>query len=197
VYPIRIPLAAAVRRVTCTSAGFTLVETTVAMGIMGVLAAVSAIVLVGMVRDSRADSALLAAANTLRSARDRAIGERRNVEVRFIAPNRIQLARVEVPGPATTVIADVYLEGQLEFRTLPGVPDTPDRFGAADAVAFGASPTRMFTSDGSFVDTTGDPLNGTIFMGIAGLPTSARAVTVFGATGLTRGWRWNGGNWIQ
>ena len=55
-----------------------------------------------------------------------------------------------------------------------------------------------FTSEGSFVDSSGDVLNGTMYLGHAGQdPTSARAITIFGATGLVRAWRWDGRNWVE
>jgi hypothetical protein len=81
------------------------------------------------------------------------------------------------------------------------VPDTPDRFGGADpppaAIAFGASVTRMFTSEGTLIDSNGDPINGTVFMSVPGTANSSRAITIFGITGLMRAWRWNGSAWVE
>ena len=91
----------------------------------------------------------------------------------------------------------------MQFRVEPGIPPgSPDGFSivgatAGGAIAFGASPTRMFTSDGSFVNQQGDFLNGTLFLSIQGDPLSARAITIFGATGLVRVWRWNGREWVE
>jgi hypothetical protein len=55
----------------------------------------------------------------------------------------------------------------------------------------------MFTSDGSLVDSNGDISNGSIFMGIPNRPDTARAVTIFGVTGLTRSWKWRGSQWLE
>jgi hypothetical protein len=55
----------------------------------------------------------------------------------------------------------------------------------------------MFTSEGSFVDANGDPLNGTLFIGNPDIPDSARAITVFGPSALLRVWRWNGNSWAE
>jgi hypothetical protein len=55
----------------------------------------------------------------------------------------------------------------------------------------------MFTSDGSLVDNNGDVVNGTIFVGVPSQPQTARAVTVFGVTGLTRTWKWRGNKWME
>ena len=55
----------------------------------------------------------------------------------------------------------------------------------------------MFTSEGTFVDQQGDPLNGTLFLSVPGDPSSARAITMFGPTALIRAWRWNGQEWVE
>jgi prepilin-type N-terminal cleavage/methylation domain-containing protein len=176
--------------------GFSLPEMMIVVGILAVVGGIAAGSMLALVKDSRADSGMVAAVNALRLARDRAIGERRNVQVRFIPPNQIQIARENIPGPTTTVLQDLFLEDDLEFRLIAGVPDTPDRFGlSGSAVAFGPSATRVFTSEGSFVDSTGDPLNGTLFMAVNGQPTSVRAITILGSTALIHPWSWNGKAW--
>ncbi|HEY7172602.1 MAG TPA: prepilin-type N-terminal cleavage/methylation domain-containing protein [Vicinamibacterales bacterium] len=177
--------------------GFSLIELMMVAGLIAIVAGIAVARLDNFIKSSRADSALDQMMNTLRVARDRAIGERRNFEVRFLTPDHIQIARVEIPGPATTVVSDVYLENNYAFQLISGVPDTPDAFGNAAAVAFGASPTRMFTSEGSFVTNTGDPLNGTIFMAITNDKQSPRAVTIFGATALLHAWKFNGRAWAE
>jgi hypothetical protein len=55
----------------------------------------------------------------------------------------------------------------------------------------------MFTSEGSFVDANGDPLNGTLFIANTAIPDSARAITVFGPSALLRVWRWDGVQWVD
>ena len=77
------------------------------------------------------------------------------------------------------------------------MPDTPDLFGHTGAIAFGSTPTIRFTSDGSLIDSSGDVLNGTVFLAIDDKAASARAVTIFGATGLIRSWKWNGTAWVN
>jgi hypothetical protein len=55
----------------------------------------------------------------------------------------------------------------------------------------------MFTSEGTLVDGNGDPINGTLFFGVTGDPTSGRAVTIFGPTALLHQWRWDGIQWVS
>jgi hypothetical protein len=155
------------------------VELMMVVGLIAVVAGISVASLDVFIKSTRADSALDQMMNVLRVARDRAIGERRNFEVRFLTPDH------------------VYLENNFTFQILSGVPDTPDQFGASTAIAFGSSPTRMFTSEGTFVNSGGDPLNGTIFMAIDRDKASARAVTIFGATALLHAWHFNGRAWAE
>ena len=177
--------------------GFSLIEIVVVMATIGTMAAAASVLVPTLINQSKSDGATAQVMNTLRVARDRAIGERRNVEVRFLGTNHIQIAREEIPGPATTVVADMFLEGGQRFLQYTGVPDTPDYFGALGPIAFGSTTTMMFTSEGTFVDSVGDELNGTVFMGKPGEPTTARAITVFGSTALVHLWKWDGHQWTD
>ena len=131
----------------------------------------------------------------MRMARDLAISQRRSMEVQLIAPNEIRIIRWEIPTGFTTV-NQYFLEGNVEFYKFTSVPDTPEGFGAGQAVTF-AGQTVRYMSDGSFVDSTGAPLSGTVFLGIQGEPISQRAMTVFGGTGRLRGYTWNGYEWQE
>jgi hypothetical protein len=172
----------------------------ITLGIIGTVAAGAAITMPNLVSQSRADGAIAQALNTLRVARDRAIGERRNIELHFINPNHIQIVRQEIVisgPPVTTVVSDTYLEGGQKFMLFTGFPDTPDMFGvASNPLAFSTVPI-MFTSEGTLVDSVGDVTNGTMFLGKPGEPGSARAITIFGTTALLRTWRWSGSAWIE
>lgn len=177
--------------------GFSLLEILITVGIMGTIAAIAMIVGPSFLHHARADAGTAQAMDALRGAREIAISQRRNVQIRFLGTNVIQIARVEIPGGGTTVLRTIEFENGIQFVKMPGLPDTPDRFGNAAAIAFGASPTRMFTSEGTLVDNAGDPLNGTVFLGVPGQPETARAITVFGTTALLRAWRWDGRAWVE
>ena len=144
--------------------------------------------------------------DALRSARERAISQRRNVELRFIGLDARSDGSQDIGAGGVSYRNDhlrtVELENNMEFRVLSGVPNTPDGFSLTNAtldgaVAFGSSPTRMFTSEGTFVNQQGDFLNGTLFLAIPSDANSARAITIFGPTALIRAWRWNGREWVE
>lgn len=180
--------------------GFSMVELVVVVGIMMIVAAMAVIGIRGALPAMRANAGLAQVLGQMRLARETAIAQRRNVQIFFPGPNQIQVVRLDVQGSTTvgtTVISNIALENNMQFILFPGVPDTPDGFGNNSALDFGGSPTLMFMSDGTFVDASGAPLNGTIFIGVPNQPDSARAVTILGATGRIRGYRWNGTRWVE
>jgi prepilin-type N-terminal cleavage/methylation domain-containing protein len=181
--------------------GFTLVEMLVVVGIISVAMVTATAVMPGMLAASRSDAATAVVVNTLRLARDRAIGERRNMDVVFIPPNRLQIVREEIGGGTNPVIMDTYLANGQQFFRFASTGDTLDGFSLfSGPLAFGTGPsvaTIMFTSEGTLVDASGDPINGTIFVASPASITSARAVTIFGPTALIRPWRWDGRNWKE
>jgi prepilin-type N-terminal cleavage/methylation domain-containing protein len=179
------------------TSGFTLVETVVALGLIAVMSAIAAMVMPTALRSATADSGAARVVSVLRTAREQAISQRRNVRVTFTAPNQVIVTRINVPATTTTTLGTTVLEAGIAFQLFVGVPDTPDAFGNLAAAAFGTATSVMFTSEGMFVDQNGDPANGTVFLGRGIDPMTARAVTIFGPTALIRQWRWNGTQWTD
>jgi prepilin-type N-terminal cleavage/methylation domain-containing protein len=179
------------------TAGFTLTEMIVVVALIAIGFAVAIPVTMEMVNRAKNDSSVVVAHTFLDSARDRAVAERRNFELTFVMPNRLQLERIEVPSGVKTIVAEMQLEGGQEFVKFPDVGDTPDAFGAPTAIHFTGTMPVMFTSDGSLIDSAGDVVNGSVFMGVPDHPETARAVTVFGVTGMLRTWKWRGAEWFQ
>jgi hypothetical protein len=170
-----------------------------------------------LLKTARADAGLTELAAALRFSRESSISNRRNVQLTF-GSNTITATRIEYcpatcttatastfPGctstctAKTTALRTVTLEGRQQFLlvTSPDLPDTPDTFGNATATAFGSFTPPMFTTDGSFINSQGDVLNGSLFISIPGDRTSARAITIFGPTGAMHLWRWNGKAWVE
>jgi prepilin-type N-terminal cleavage/methylation domain-containing protein len=178
-------------------AGFTMIELLVVVGLVGVLGAMAVMITPRALKTSKADSGMTQVASALRTAREQAISQRRNIRLAFNAPNQIVISRVEVPSGALTAITTVWFEDGVSFLQFPGVPDTPDAFGNGSATSFGAATSISFTSEGQLIDQHGDPINGTIFLGRYNDTTSARAVTIFGPTALIRQWRWSGSQWTS
>lgn len=184
-----------------SSDGFTLIEIMVVLALMGIIAAIAVPVTNSVVRSGKNDSAAVATMTALTSARARAVSERRNIILTFIDPNVIQISRQNLDAAGavtgTTVVDTITLENGQGFRRFTGVSDTPDAFGGTGAVAITGVAPVMFTSDGTLVDNAGDVSNVTIFTGLTNQALSARAVTIFGASGVMRTWNWRGAKWME
>jgi prepilin-type N-terminal cleavage/methylation domain-containing protein len=178
-------------------AGFSLPEVMITLCLVAVVAGMAVPISSAFLHQRKADSSVVATMTAVTTTRNRAVAERRNLQITFVDPDRIRISRVEVPDGALTPIQEFTLENGMRFIQYDGVPDTPDAFGADSATDFSGALPIMFTSDGSLVDANGDVTNGSIFVGLPGQPDSARAVTIFGATGLTRAWKWRGTRWME
>jgi len=175
-------------------AGFSLVEMLIVVALVSILGSM-AVFQIGSVRPSlKADGAMRVVMGELVAARESAIAQRRLMQITFVGTSVIRITRVEVPT-GTTVLRNVVFEGNVHYGLVAGVPDTPDAFGNAEATDFGTAVSIMFGTDGALIDSTGTPVNGTVFMNIPETPQSFRAVTVLGSTGRVRAFRWNGSRW--
>ena len=202
------------RTTRSSEAGFTLADLMIIVGITSVVMGMAIVVMPGMVKQVKADAATEGIVNTLRLARDRAISERRNMDLVFTHPNRLKVVREEIiynsvtgtwssspTGTSNPTLIDTTLENSQRFSYL-GTGDTGDTFGLTNnPLAFGtlaaSTPTIMFTSEGTLVDVNGDSTNGTIFLATGTDKLTARAVTIFGATGLVKVWKWDGRRWVE
>ena len=178
------------------AAGFTMVECAVACCFIFTVTGFALLNIQGILPAMRANEASNQMLGQLRTGRELAIAQRRNIEVRFVGNNQIELVRADVPS-GTTLLSRSTLGSNLQFQLFGAVPDTPDSFGKAAAVDFKGASKLFFLSDGTFVDLQGNPLNGSIFLGLPNHPETARAVTILGATGRVRSYRWTGLKWIQ
>jgi type II secretory pathway pseudopilin PulG len=171
----------------------------VVVGIIGVCLAVVIAVSPSFIKGAKADGGANQALEVIRSARDTAISQRRNIQLVFVGTNEIQVIREDIGATGlvtgTTTLRTVQLENRTRFLLVSGVPDTPDLFGRTAPASF--SSTTRFSTEGTFMDANGDPMNGTLFMAIPNELNTARAITFFGATALVRLWRWNGSQWVE
>lgn len=116
------------------------------------------------------------------------------------------------PGPSTQALAAspflvLPIENHVQLLSFNGEPDTPDGFiggppaspnGLYFGSTAGAPPSGMaFQSDGTFTDGNGNPINVSIFIGEAGIPSSERAVTVLGNTGRVFAYHGTGTAWFR
>jgi hypothetical protein len=171
------------------------------IGVIGVVSGI-AIFQIGTVRPSmKGDGAMRTVLAQMNTARELSITQRRNIQVTFVG-NVITLTRQNIAigaaAATTTVLAAVPMEGGAQFGLTAGVTeDTPERFGNGAAVSFGTATSVFFSSDGSLIGDNGLPVNGTVFLTIPNEPRGTRAVTVLGATGRIRGYKWDSRQWVK
>jgi type II secretory pathway pseudopilin PulG len=190
------------KRLEKPQTGFSLVEGIVAIGIISIVMAMAIIGFGNMLPNSKANSAMDQLLYQLRSARERAISHRCEVSVVFVGNNQLTLTEiwtVGVPPPPTTLT----FEGGAQYTVFTGVPDVPApyNYGNGAPVFFagvaGGPPVMKFTTNGSFINGGGGLVNGTVFLGIPGNISTARAITILGATGRVREYHWNGTAWQE
>jgi len=179
--------------------GFSVLELMLVVGIIGIVSGISVIQIGNTLPGMKSDGAMRVVMSQLNTARNLAVAQRRYMRVNFLQPSQIQIVRVEVNSSGTvtgtTTLSTVNFEGGVTYNKISGLIDTPDGLGMASAVDFGTATTIQFSTDGSLVDQTGSPLNGTIVLANANYKTSSRAITVLGSTGHIRAYKWNGTAW--
>ena len=182
--------------------GFTLLEILTALAIITVIMGMAMLNYGNILPNFKANSAMDQLLYQLRSARERAISHRREVQVQFVGTNQLTITEIWLTGvapPATTV----SFEGGAQYVVFAAVPDLPApyKFGNSSAIYFeslpGGPPIMKFTTNGSFIDGGNTLVNGTVFMGIPGRPLTARAISVLGATGRVREYHWDGSAWQE
>ncbi|PYU38045.1 MAG: hypothetical protein DMG56_13795 [Acidobacteria bacterium] len=182
--------------------GFSLMELLVAVAIISVILGMALLNYGNILPNFRANSAMDQLLYQLRSARERAIAHRREVQVQFVGTNQLTITEIWLLGTAPPA-STVSFEGGAQYIILPGVPDLPApfNFGNTAPVYFGGvsggPPIMKFSTTGALVDGGNTLVNGTVFMGIPGRPSTARAISILGATGRVREYHWDGSQWQE
>ena len=182
--------------------GFSLMELLVAVAIISVILGMALLNYGNILPNFRANSAMDQLLYQLRSARERAIAHRREVQVQFVGTNQLTITEIWLLGTAPPA-STVSFEGGAQYIILPGVPDLPApfNFGNTAPVYFGGvsggPPLMKFSTTGALVDGGNTLVNGTVFMGIPGKPSTARAISILGATGRVREYHWDGSQWQE
>ena len=191
-------------RSRCGERGFSMIEVAVVLAIALGVMAMAIVSLSPNLQLARSDDALRIVLAQMRQAREYSIDNRRYVQIAFPTVSskpEVVLTQMNTltPGAGATnpVLSTVWLPATMQYTLVSSLPDTPDGFGNSSAISFriegtGTTPSgsMYFQSDGELIDSVTDlPIDGTVFLGLSGNTSSARAVTVMGSTGRVRGWR--------
>ncbi len=197
------------------ASGFSMLEIATVMAIVIIMASISIMSLQPSLRGQRVTNAYNTTLSALRQARDNAVSQRTSYSVTFLASgstNTITVAPTLSTFQGAQSVVTYSLPTDVAFTIVSGTPTsgTPDGFGSgAKAIDFGYTATGSgvggqtalyFCPDGSAQDAAGGAGNctgnwnsGVVYIARPGELSSARALTVWGATGRIRGWRLYGG----
>ncbi|HEX8815317.1 MAG TPA: prepilin-type N-terminal cleavage/methylation domain-containing protein [Terriglobales bacterium] len=182
--------------------GFSLVELMISMTVFLVAAMIITMGVQPALREGRVNQAYNTTLTAMRIARDTAIAQRQGYYVTLnnaVAPNTVTITQ----SSTGNIINTYWLPTDVTFQTLPTFPTsqtvfpmTPNGFGVGataidfdQGVAGGVQNIIYFMPDGSAQDIAGNYNNGVVYVARTGDNYSARALTLFGATGRLRGWR--------
>jgi hypothetical protein len=207
--------------------GFSIIELVTVCVIAMTVMAMAMVQMQPMWQQFQANSGFDQLKTTLRQARELAISQRRTIVVQLLTPaagtpclpssrvmNCIALTQVTVVAgtPPTQVQAPlpflvIPIENDVQFISFTGEPDTPDAFigapptapnGIYTGAAAGVPNSGIqFQSDGTLTNGNGNPINLTLFLGVANMSSTARAITVLGNTGRVSPYRGTGVAWFR
>ncbi|MEW6323358.1 MAG: GspH/FimT family pseudopilin [Acidobacteriota bacterium] len=178
-----------------SSAGLTFPELIVAVAIFTIATGIGLATVGAIVPSLRTDTQVGRLQGTLQFAREHAIAQRRDVELRVDADASV-VSLVRHDGGVEAPVLELAFEYGVRFLQFSGLGDTPEGYGDQSAVDFGGSTQLLFTADGMLIDETGAPINGTFYLGMPDRIDTARAVAVTGSTARGRVYRWNDG-WVS
>jgi prepilin-type N-terminal cleavage/methylation domain-containing protein len=180
--------------------GFSLLEIITGLAIISIIMGMAMLNYGNILPNYKANSAMDQLLYQLRSAREKAISHRIEVQIQFVGTNQITMTEIWNVGAAPAPVTYSF-EGGAKYMVFSGVPDLPApyQFGNSAPIYFenlsGGPPIMKFTTNGSFIDGGNTLVNGTVFLGITGRPSTARAISVLGATGRVREYHWDGTQW--
>ena len=181
-------------------AGFSVIELMFTVAIIAIVAVIGFEGYYNALPAFRANSAMLAMQAQLRQAREVSIDQRRNVQVTFQGTREVLAVVQGINGGGNTTLYDYFLPEAFVYVVFSAAGDTPDGFGNVAAVTYNCSGNNLpctitFQSDGSVLDGGGGYNNGSVFIGLTGQISTARAVTILSATGKIKGWHYTGTGW--
>ena len=191
------------------ASGFSLIEMLIVVALIIVMASISFISMVPVMKQQRVTNAYNTTLAAMRQARDNAVAQRTSYSVSFASSSSSNTITVTptlstFQGAQNTTVYS--LPSDISFTVQTGFPAPgPDGYGTGiTAMDFGhtanggtgGQATVYFCPDGSAQDAEGGAGNclgswdgGVVYLARSGEILSSRAVTLWGGTGRIRGWR--------
>jgi prepilin-type N-terminal cleavage/methylation domain-containing protein len=183
-------------RTRSKQAGFSMLEMIIVVVIILIGGAMFFMNVVPAMNSARNGNAYDQVLSVMRRAHDEAVSENRVYVVNFIAPNTVTVTQ---NTPTGAVLTSETLPTGITFTSLQGFPTNSPPGGTGYgtgkvAIDFGQSnggggTTVYFYPDGSAHDAAGNLNSGSVYLARPSDLSSARAITLAGATGRIRGWK--------
>lgn len=203
------------------SAGFSIVELLVVLGIIALLSAMALPYIVNYKKRYKSEDQALKVMDLMREAGQLALTQRRTIRFEIDLTDNAALLINENPLGSHTLIKKIPLEAASEIRmdtipatvSKPSPPNYSDIAFATDTIGHmnGSTPVTghlvwagRFRSDGTMVSKTNVPISGNIYIWPPLTPGSTtarskaevRAITIFGGSGAVRYWKHNGTTFV-
>ncbi len=173
--------------------GVTFVELLLVVALAGVVAAAAYPVISSTMEYYETESAMQLVLSNIRESRQDALDGRRAFKLIFSAPGSIVIRR-QNDNFKFVIDRRLSLSENVKFERPSGIPSINIISNRKD-IDFGGKKNFRFMADGSAVDNKGQIISGVVYISHSARPDECRAVTVFGGTGLTRAWTYEGGKW--
>ncbi len=180
--------------------GFTMLEMLITLAIGLVVAGVTFMALMPMLKESHVDAAYDTTLSVTRTFRNQAMFQTRRYVLTFTMPGTITVQYWPNTTPPSTpvTVATYTLPSDIQFAVQPGFPNPgpdgldngtqPVSFNACSNIE-GGQPCLVFYPDGSGQDDAGNYNNGVVYLTRPGEMLSSRSVSVMATNGKIRGWR--------
>jgi Tfp pilus assembly protein FimT len=182
--------------------GFSTIELLIVAAVIIAVTAIAVFTLTPQRRAYRTEDAAAQVTNFLRDAHQRAITQRQTMRVEIDRATRIITITDENRLPTGDEFEvrrgklsdEVSVDQPVVGAAMVNLPPAPFSYPAA--VYSNNVWAARFRSDGSVVDSAGNPLSATVFFSLAAMTGAdanlIRAVTLFGPSGSIRMWRYSG-----
>ena len=179
--------------------GFSLIELIIAASILAIASTFSMLIIGPALQARASEMASRTVSMELRRARQLSVDTRRLLRVTFTAPQTITLDQ-QAPiseGGAWTQVSQLYLPDEMGFEIDGSVTAGPEGFATSDAINFSGLSHVYFIPDGSAVSGIGLISSGVVYVARPAEVETTRAITVFGATGRVKEWKYvpSDGSW--
>ncbi len=178
--------------------GFSLTEVLVAILIVLTLVAASAPMINSSMRNMRISQAEQAVMMSMRYARQIAMDERRNIRVTFSNPTaslpaQTIISRMDTSYNVVSTVVRVNLPSTMGFWMI-GSPAAPE----SNSTVLDTSKVVDYRPDGAAADSTGQYINGVVYVSDHTDAASMRAVSLFGTTGRVKSYKFkkDSSTWI-